>query len=316
MLKSSWIQSILTFVTIIGITTSLFLYTAGYRLTRKDDKTLDFSQTGMISAKSVPEGASVYLNGILLTATNDTISGIEPGTHNLKISKSGYVTWVKDIEVFPELVTDITSVLISQSPRLEPLTNTGALFPTMSPTLAKLAYFSKDPESSGIRIIPLAQDGLNLFRSVASTEIPDTARISYSNGKSIEWSPDEKNLLVEDQNGIFYVVDIETKTATITKTPEDIRAAWEVKQNVKRQDFIQKLDVPEEIKTMALDPKTVWSPDGLKFLYTTKNGATLEYHVYNMEQPIPVGEKVENIAFTTNVADPQPQVSWYADSYH
>lgn len=316
MLKRSWVQSILTFVTIIGITTSLFLYTAGYRLTRKDDKTLDFSQTGMISAKSVPEGASVYLNGILLTATNDTISGIEPGTHNLKISKSGYVTWVKDIEVFPELVTDITSVLISQSPRLEPLTNTGALSPTMSPTLAKLAYFSKDSESSGIRIIPLAQEGLNLFRSVASTVISDTPRISYSNGTSIEWSPDEKSLLVQDENKTYYVIDIETKTATVTKTPDIIREDWAKTQNAKRQDFIQKLNVPEEIKVIAIDANSIWSPDGLKFLYTYKNGNVLEYRVYNMEQPIPVGENVENVTFTTNVLDTQPKISWYSDSYH
>jgi hypothetical protein len=38
--------------------------------------------------------------------------------------------------------------------------------------------------------------------------------------------------------------------------------------------------------------------------------------VYNMEKPIPVGEKAENIVFTTKATDPQPKISWYSDSFH
>ncbi|HLC93655.1 MAG TPA: PEGA domain-containing protein [Patescibacteria group bacterium] len=317
MIRKNWYQSFLSGLILIGITTLLYLYSAGYRLTRsQENKTIDLSQTGMISAKSIPEGSSVYLNGILLTATNDTISGIEPGIHNIKIIKKGFVTWAKDIEVFSELVTDITAVLVSQSPRLEPLTNTGARNPTISSSLSKLAYFSKDGENSGIRIISLAGEGLSLFRSTPATVLKDTPRIIYSNGKSIEWSPDEKNLLVEGEDGTFYLVDLGAEAATVTSSPEEIKKAWIDKLNKTRQDFIQKLDIPEEIRNLATSINTLWSPDEKKFLYSRPNGQDLEYIVYNLEKPIPVGEKVENIAFTTKASDPQPRITWYADSFH
>src|SRR4030042_5193325 len=141
MKKINLFQTGLTILLIIGMTTAIYLYANGYRIERNKDKKLDLTKTGMVSAKSMPEGASVYLDGILLTATNDSIAGIEPGTRRLKIIKKGFVPWEKDINVYAELVTDITAVLITQSPRLEPLTNTGALNPSISPTLSKLAYF-------------------------------------------------------------------------------------------------------------------------------------------------------------------------------
>jgi len=35
-----------------------------------------------------------------------------------------------------------------------------------------------------------------------------------------------------------------------------------------------------------------------------------------MEKPLPIGEKPENLVFTTNVNDRQPEISWYSDSFH
>ncbi len=314
--KRNWFQSFLTFIILVGITTLLFLYTSGYRLTRKEDNSLDLSKTGMISAKSIPEGSNVYVNGVLMSATNDTISGIEPGIHNLKIQKKGFVTWAKDIEVFPELVTDITAVLVSQSPRLEPLTNTGARHAIMSSALTKLAFFSKDPENPGIHVIPLAQEGLSLFRSTASNIIKDTPRTIYSDGTNIEWSPDEKEILVETAQNIYHLVDLETNTSETTSSPETIRNKWALELSATRTDFIEKVELPEDVRKLASDPKSLWAPDDKKFLYTMTNGDNIEYHVYNMEKPIPIGEKVDNVVFTTKASDPQPKISWYSDSFH
>jgi hypothetical protein len=314
--KKTLIQSVLNLLVLLGITTMLFLYTSGYRLSRTEDATLNMERTGMISAKSIPNGANVYLNGVLMTATDATISGIEPGIHTLKITRSGFVTWTKEVEVFPELVTDITAVLVSQSPRLEPLTNTGALYPSMSPSLTKLAFFSKEAENSGVRIISLAQNGLSLFRTTPAAIVKDTPRQIFSSGRNIEWSPDEKNLLVEVDDDIYYLVDLTTGLAETTSSPELIKESWAEKLAEKRADFIRRLDISEEIKTLALSTESLWSPDEKKFLYTNQVGDQLEYRVYNIEKPLPVGEQVETLVFTTNANDPQPYISWYADSYH
>ncbi len=283
---------------------------------REKDDTIDLTKTGMVSAKSIPEGATVILDDKVITATNDTIPGVEPGTHKLRIEKKGYETWYKDIEVFEELVTDITAVLVSQSPVFEPLTNTGAINPSVSPTYTKLAYFSKDEATPGVWIIPINQGGLNLFRASPFVVLEDTKVIKYSEGKNISWSPDEKQLLVETSDSFYYLVDMETNTAQSITNYEEILQEWTELLKKKREDFVAEIDIPDSIKKIAISEKVLWAPDGKKFLYNTQINDKVIYKVYNMEKPLPVGEKVETVVFEKNVSDMQPEISWFADSYH
>jgi hypothetical protein len=81
------LQTILSLAIIAGITTILYLYTSGYRLQKGSNTTIDLTKTGMVNAKSSPESANVYLDGKLITATNDAIAGVNPGKHTLKIKK-------------------------------------------------------------------------------------------------------------------------------------------------------------------------------------------------------------------------------------
>jgi hypothetical protein len=311
-----FLQTVLTIAVIIGTTTALYLYTSGYRLVNSEEEDIDISKTGMVSAKSIPEGASVFLDDELRTATNDTVSGLKPGTHNIKIIKKGFVEWEKDIEIFEELVTDITAVLVSQSPRIEPLTNTGARNPTISPSLSKIAYFSSDTEEPGIWIIPLHGSGLNLFRLNPTVAIQDTRFTKYSFGKSIEWSPDENSLLVQGSDDGYFLIDILTNTAETVTNKEDIQLEWQEEMEKKRTDFIDRLEIPEELLEAAQAEDTMWAPDEKKFLYKVLNNGQLEYRVYNMERPLPIGEKINNLAFTSDPNAPQPNISWYSDSFH
>ncbi|MBI2620982.1 PEGA domain-containing protein [candidate division WWE3 bacterium] len=314
-MKARTIFAIITSLVLFGATTGIYLYTAGYRLDRERSK-IDLTQTGMIGAKSIPEGAKVYIDGQLVDATNSTIPGISPGSHTLMIMKNGFVTWSKSIEVFPELVTDITAILVSQSPRLEPLTNTGARFLAISPSLSRLAFFTKDGVSPGVWVIPLTNTGLSLFRSNAYAVLEDKANLFYSDGVTIEWSPDERRLLVLGAAGDYYMVDLDSKTAEATSSPELLRTTWEAELKKKRSDFIVKADLSEELKEIATDTETIWAPDDKKFLYTRQVDGSIEYRVYNMEKPLPIGERVETTVFVTKAFDPQPKVSWYADSFH
>lgn len=315
-MKRSWIQTILTIVILLGITTALYLYTAGYRVNREQDSPIDIKITGMIGAKSLPDGASVYVDGNLVTATDDTIAGLTPGEYNLRIVKNGFVEWEKTVQVFPELVTDITAILVSKSPRLEPLTNTGATSPTMSPSLTKLAYFSEDETSPGIWVIPLSTEGLSLFRSNPYVVLQDTPFRFYSRGKNMTWSPDETELLVETDGGIFFLVDLTTNTAQASAAPDLILEEWQKEITKKRQDFIEGFAIPEELAKIAISPETVWAPDEKKFLYKVETDTTIEYKVYNMEKPIPIGERVETTVLVLNKDQPQPELNWYSDSFH
>jgi hypothetical protein len=52
--KIRFLDTFLTAIIIVGITTLLFLYTSGYRLSKGKEKVVDLNKTGMISAKSIP----------------------------------------------------------------------------------------------------------------------------------------------------------------------------------------------------------------------------------------------------------------------
>ena len=317
--KLGYIETLFTLIVIVGITTLLYLYTSGYRISRDEKEgTLDIAKTGMIGVKSIPDSASVYIDGILRTATDDTIAGITPGKHDLKIVKKGFLEWNKQIEVFEQLVTDITAVLVSQSPRLEPLTDTGAKFPSVSPSLTKLAYFSADTEKPGIWVIPLTGVNLGLFRTNPTVIIEDTKYTTYSSSEEILWSPDEKSLLIRSAKDVFYLVDLDNKTAQTTLKSEEILKEWSEKQNEKRKLFIDNslVKIPDDVVELALSKEAFWAPDEKKFLYTKQNGNKLEYWVYNFEIPLPIGEKTESLVLTTDKEAPQPKIKWYTDSFH
>jgi hypothetical protein len=314
--KLGYLETFLTIIIIGGISTILYLYTSGYRLNKDSKGIIDINKTGMVSVKSLPDGASVYLDSTLRTATNDTISGVKPGEHQIKIVKKGFVEWNKNIEVFEQLVTDITAILVSQSPRLEPLTNSGAKYPSISPTLSKLAYFSFDSEKPGIWIIPLSGGGIGLFRSNPTVAIQDTQFTKYSLGEQIIWSPDEKNLLIKTPGNVYHLVNIETNTAQTTTKADIIIKQWTDDVTSKRATFVNPQNISQEIKNVALSSDAVWSPDEKKFLFTKRIGSELQYWVYNLENPIPIGEKVESLVFTTAASDVQPKISWYSDSFH
>lgn len=281
-----------------------------------NDNIIKIKSTGMVSVKSIPQGANVYINGVLATATNNTIPAVEPGKHLVKVVKNGYAPWSKEIEIFPELATDITAVLISQTPRLEPLTNTGAGNPTVSPTLTKLAFLSNDAETPGIWVVSLSDGTLSLFKSTPSVVLKDTSLIAYSRSKTLEWSPDEKVLLIQLENGRYQTFNLVDKTVQNVMDPKLIREAWNTDLMEKRTAFIEKLDIPQDLQTQATSSQALWAPDEKKFLYQKINGDQIEYRVYNSEKPLPVGELVDTMVFSTNSKDPQPQISWYSDSFH
>jgi len=118
------------------------------------------------------------------------------------------------------------------------------------------------------------------------------------------------------KNGTYYLIDLDTNTAQTTTSPQIIKQGWSDTMLLKRTEIVDKIELSEDIKQLALSPKSTWSPDDKKFLYTMQKGDQIEYRVYNMEKPLPIGEKPENLVFTTNVNDRQPEISWYSDSFH
>ena len=82
---------IITIITllVIGISaTAAVLLAKGYIISPQTGKILS---TGLISVTSDPDGASIFIDGHLTSATNATIPSLPAKTYDVKIVKEGYI---------------------------------------------------------------------------------------------------------------------------------------------------------------------------------------------------------------------------------
>ena len=79
----------LSTILVVGVFgTFVSFYARGYRFNLKTQK---FLPNGILVIKSEPDGASVFVNGELKTATNANIS-IPPGTYDIVVKKEAFLS--------------------------------------------------------------------------------------------------------------------------------------------------------------------------------------------------------------------------------
>ena len=86
------------FLTIFIVATVGYLITLYARGYRFDPTTFRFAPNGLLVIKSNPDGAQIYINGELKTATNATIS-LPPDTYDVSVRKDGYMPWQKRLTI-------------------------------------------------------------------------------------------------------------------------------------------------------------------------------------------------------------------------
>ena len=140
----------------------------------------------MISVKSLPDGARIFLDGNLALATNTTLGNLKGGTHKLRVEKEGYSSWEKDVPVKEELVTFVDIVLIPRSVEIKPLTTSGVGYPVINSNRDKIYFIAKvnselgTPQRSGIWALDLNSSIFNIFKTASSLVFPDTKTLAYS----------------------------------------------------------------------------------------------------------------------------------------
>jgi hypothetical protein len=102
----------------------LFLYATGYRfdLGNKDP----FISTGGLYVAADRAGAEIYIDDELVRETRTFrtafyAQGLEPGTHRVHVQKPGHHTWVKELPVYPHLVTEAEAFNVPQVPTVRTL---------------------------------------------------------------------------------------------------------------------------------------------------------------------------------------------------
>jgi hypothetical protein len=207
--------SLALYVTLLPIILS---YSLGYHI---DFHKFAIYKTGILSLRSTPAGASVYVNGRLhQDITPARIEELRPGTYSVEVRREGMFPWQKELTVRPNMVTRAENII---------------LFPTLQVTekvggLETNNFFIPDDRS---QIYYMTKSGL--YKSGIDGANPKKIS-SYSSwptriiGKKL--SPDGKKILYFTENGIWIIYlngQRLTKDGEIAEVEEALESSYIIK---------------------------------------------------------------------------------------
>lgn len=274
------IFSVVIFLGLVLATILVVLYGKGYRFGIGSGK-IEFNGTGLLVAKSIPDGAQVFVDGKLKTATDNTIN-IAPGEYEVKITKEGYFEWNKKVKIQTEVVTKAEALLIPTAPKLESITDIGAARPIIDPTLTKVAFVvsSQSASRNGIYVFDMRSNPLLTLQN-SSTQIVDDSTDIFSEAE-ISWSPDGKDLIATISAGRIssttYLLDTDRANNPpndITETLSTVNTTWtKIKAN-KDKAVIDSL--PRGVRAVVKSHFNIvsYSPDQNKILYKASRSGQL-----------------------------------------
>lgn len=112
------LMQLIVAVLFVTVTALALFFAYGYRLD-VDNQTL--KKTSIIDIVRKPVGADVFLDGKLVAdELPEQLKDILPGVHELEVSKEGFHTWQREVEVREDFVTIVRDVLLVP---LNPLEN-------------------------------------------------------------------------------------------------------------------------------------------------------------------------------------------------
>jgi len=274
MAKTRVLVFLITLIVVGIFGTFATYYARGYRL---DFKTLKFQPNGILVIKSEPDGASVYINGDLKTATNANIS-LSPGVYDIEVKKDGYFNWYKRLTITKEVVTQATISLFKNVPSLSPITFDGAINPIISIDGSKIAFVvlpgnGISDDKVGLWTIDTYSLPLGFSNSPKRVTDGDLTNADYT------FSPDGRQIMLTTSNGIF-IIDSgsftpQNQIVNIASKKSSILEDWKNQKSVTDQSLIRNL--PPELNDILTRRVSnfVFSPDRNMILYTASSSGTL-----------------------------------------
>lgn len=261
------------------ITSGVIMYGMGYRFGLENGK-VGLTGTGLLVVTSQPDGAEVWINDHLQTATNNTLN-LFPGEYTVRIAKEGYFPWEKKITIVKEEVAKADALLFPKAPKLDSITANGVLNPTIDPSQTRIAYSIASQSSNlknGIFVLDM-RNRLVLTLQGNSSQIVNDTLAPFSQGL-LTWSPDTTEIIASvSANGTqtSYLLN----SNGFTDNPQDVTptlftvqenwAADSAKEEKARLSTLKK-GVKSMLKNFDI---LAWSPDGTKILYQASTSATL-----------------------------------------
>lgn len=266
----------LIFIALILTTTAVVFYGMGYRPEFINGKP-GFLGTGILVTTSRPNGASVFVNGHLTTATDNTLN-LAPGEYTIRIFKDGYLPWEKKLKVKKEVVTQASALLFPTAPKLENITSIGVKNPVLDPSGTRLAFAvaSQSARKNGIYIFDLTVRPILTLQG-ASTQITDDSVDEFSNS-SFSFSPDGGNLVATTSAGTTYLLQtngFNPSPQDVTLSLQTVNSEWQKEKLDREKSRLNALS--KKLKQMVLANFKIiaWSPEDTRILYEASKSADL-----------------------------------------
>ncbi|MFH2019571.1 MAG: PEGA domain-containing protein [bacterium] len=249
-------------------------YAKGYRPTSAGT----IKGTGLLAANSFPNGAEVYINDKLTSATDTTLN-LDPEKYLVEIKKDGFFTWSKTLTIKEELVTQTNATLFPTSPALQPLTFTGAVNPVPSSDGNKIVFTVASASATtknGLYVQDLSSSPISVNKS-ARQIARNTTEYNYSNA-TYTWSPNTSQILISFKNNSNIlleadrfndssgITDVTVRLPQIFREWEEELARTERVKLAKLPEFFQPLVTLSSSSSPSLT-NLYFSPDGEKILY-------------------------------------------------
>lgn len=205
----------ITFILVFLILAPLVIfYAIGYRY---DLKTKTLEKIGLLILETKPLKSNVYINGKLYT-TKTPLQGqsLRPGIYNIKITKPGYYSWEKNLEIKSELTTFVQDVvLFKKTPPVKIIDGDFTDF-TLSPDQKNIITLWQNSNNAELWYYNL--NNTNQEKLLVRTSLTD------SELQIKEWSNNGKNLLINNystSNNNYFVIKLKSNFWQET-TPEII----------------------------------------------------------------------------------------------
>ncbi len=263
---------------VIGTAASVAIFLAkGYRLS---PTTGTVSGTGILSIISVPDQASVYLDGHLTSATNTNINSLPPKKYRVKIVKERFISWEKEVEVKMGLVSEVKATLFPAIPSTYPLTYAGVENVSLSPDGQTLVYVVKPSDSNDGSLLHDKKSGIWAWqmseKQIAFARSGEPHQIAYSisgidfTKAALRFAPDSNQVLVilPDRSLLLDMDKLNDPPRDITATVGSKIKTWDEDEKVQEQTRLQLIRDLSLRNTASGAAVLKWSPDETKMLYS------------------------------------------------
>lgn len=331
-------------------TSLVILYGKGYRLGGFDNGKPTVSKTGLLVATSVPDGAQVFINGNLTTATDDTID-LLPGEYTVKITKEGFFPWEKKIRIQKEVVTKADALLFPTAPRLENITSSGVENPVMDPSGRRLAFriASQSAKKNGLYVLDMSTYPVLTLQSAAK-QLTDDVSALFSLA-SYEWSPDGEELIASIAGEPDFATSFLLRAGGFNDNPRNVTAILSTIQDQwiadkTEKDTARMNGLTKESRKLINENFSIlgWSPDETKLLYVASQSAELpliikprrigidtmretrtieegDMYVYDIQDDLNIKIRDIDTEECTRLETDQecptlPSIQWFPDSRH